>query len=161
MDINGLQILFQIINFGVVFGAISFLLFKPFMKMLDERAAKIEAGRLAAESSLKEKEEIESMKKKAKATSEREAAKAFEKTEGDVKELKTKLTHEAKEELKAWKEKEVKKWEAEKVAMKKEVEKSIVDMALAMTAKILGAEVDKKAHSALIASSLKDLEKII
>jgi F0F1-type ATP synthase membrane subunit b/b' len=55
MEINFLQILFQAINFGVVFGAITFLLYKPVMKMLDERAKKIAEGQSAAEKSIRER----------------------------------------------------------------------------------------------------------
>lgn len=161
MEINGLQILFQIINFGVVFGAISFLLYKPVMKMLDERAKKIEEGRLAAEKSIKEKDEIENLKKKAKSQGERDAAKVFEKAEADAKELKSKLSKEAKEEIKDWKEKEMKKWEQEKLAMKKEMEKSVGDLAIAIASKVLGAQVGKKEHNSLISDSLKDLEKAL
>lgn len=161
MEINGLQILFQLINFGVVFGAVTYLLYKPVIKMLDERAKKVQEGQLAAAASLKEKDEIESMKKKAKTASEREAAKEFEKAESDAKELKSKLTKEAREEIKDWKEKEMKKWAIEKEGMKKDMEKQVSDMALAIASKVLGTTVDKKAHASLITSSIKELEKAL
>lgn len=159
MEIHGLQILFQMINFGVVFGAISILLYKPIIKMLDERAKKIEAGQLAAQTNLKEKDEIEALKKRAKTSSEKEAAKAFEKAEAEAKELKAKLSKEAREEVKAWKEKEMGKWEAQKESLKKEAQTQISDMAIAIAGKILGSSVDKKVSATLISTSIKELEK--
>lgn len=159
MEINILQILFQIINFGVVFGAITILLYRPIMKMLDERAKKIDDARLAAETSLKEKDEIEALKKKTKSTGEREVAKTLEKAEAEAKELKTKLMREAKDEIKTWREKEMKKWEQEKAGIAKEMEKSVPELSVAIAAKVLGAHIDKKDHMALINSSLKELEK--
>ncbi len=161
MEINFLQILFQAINFGVVFGAITILLYKPIMKMLDERAKKTEEARLAAEKTIKEKDEIEALKKKSKTQSERDAAKAFEKAEGEAKEMKTKLSKDAKDEIKDWKEREMKKWEQEKVSMKKDMEKSTMEMAIAIASKVLGKQVDKKEHATLIASSIKELEKAL
>lgn len=158
MEINFLQVLFQMINFGVVFGAITFLLYKPIMKMLDDRAAKVNDAAIAAEKTLKEKEEIEALKKKSKSASDREAAKVFEKAETDAKEMKGKLSKEAKEEVDAWKEREMKKWDTEKKGMRKELEKSSVDMAIAIATKIIGKTVNKKDHATLINSSLKELE---
>lgn len=161
MEINGLQILFQMINFGVIFVVITKLLYKPIIKMLDERAKKINDGHVAAEASLKEKEDIDTFKKKAKTQSEREAAKVFEKAESEAKEAKSKLAKEAREEIKSWKEKEMKKWETEKEGQKKEMEKSVIDMAIAIADKVIGAHVDKKQHAALINTSLKELEKAL
>lgn len=161
MEINGLQILFQIINFGVVFGAISVLLYKPVMKILDERAAKVHAGQVAAEQSIKEKEEIDALKRKSKSQGEREAAKLFEKAEGDAKDMKAKLSKEAREEVKTWKEKEMKKWEAERSSMQSDMEKHVADMAVAIASKVIGQAVDKKTHASLISASIKDLEKAL
>lgn len=159
MEIHGLQILFQIINFGVVFGAILFLLYKPIMKLLDERRQKVEAGERAAAESLKEKEEIEALKKKAKLAADREGAKVIEKAEEQAKELKATLTKQAKDEVKALKDKEMAKWEDEKKAMREQMEKQVSELAIAVAAKVLGAEVDKKAHAKLIDTSIKELEK--
>lgn len=161
MEINGLQILFQIINFGVVFGAISYLLYKPVMKVLDERAKKIEEGQLAAEMSIREKNEIDVLKKKSKTTADKEASKLLEKAELDAKELKSKLSKEARDEVKGWKEKEMKKWEAEAAGMRKEMEKQVSELAIAVASKVLGKSIDKKEHASLIISSLKDLEKAL
>ena len=41
MDIQLPQIIFQLVNFGVVFGAIVYLLYKPTQKILDERAKRV------------------------------------------------------------------------------------------------------------------------
>lgn len=161
MEINVLQIIFQMINFGVVFGAILVLVQKPVMKILEDRASKVDEGQKAALENIKEKEEIEGTKKKSKSQSEKEAAKVFEKAETEAKNLKGKLSKEAREEIKQWKEKEMKKWESEKEAMKKEMEKQVVEMSLAISSKVLGKSIDKKEHASFISASLKDLEKAL
>ncbi|PWU22659.1 hypothetical protein C5B42_05465 [Candidatus Cerribacteria bacterium 'Amazon FNV 2010 28 9'] len=159
MEIHVSQIIFQMINFGVVFGAILFLLYKPIIKMLDDRRNKIEEGQKAAEASIREKEEIDALKKKAKTQAEKDASKLIEKTEDEAKELKTKLSKEARDEMKIWKEKEMKKWDDQMAAMKKEMEKNVADMAIAIAGKVIGADVDKKTHVTLINSSIKELER--
>lgn len=51
--INGKLLLAQLINFGVLFVGLSYLLYKPVMKVLDERTKKIELGVQAAEEAMK------------------------------------------------------------------------------------------------------------
>lgn len=47
--INGKLLLAQLINFGVLFAGLSYLLYRPVMKMLDERSEKIALGVKSAE----------------------------------------------------------------------------------------------------------------
>lgn len=47
--INGKLLLAQLINFGVLFAGLSYLLYKPVMKILDERSEKIALGVRSAE----------------------------------------------------------------------------------------------------------------
>lgn len=47
--IKGSLLLAQLVNFGVLFAALSYLLYKPVMKVLDERRMKVAQGVLDAE----------------------------------------------------------------------------------------------------------------
>lgn len=47
--INGKLLIAQLINFGVLFAGLSYLLYKPVMKILDERSEKIAEGVRSAE----------------------------------------------------------------------------------------------------------------
>jgi F-type H+-transporting ATPase subunit b len=47
--INWKLLLIQAVNFGVLLGALTYLLYKPVLRILDERRAKIEEGVRAAE----------------------------------------------------------------------------------------------------------------
>jgi F-type H+-transporting ATPase subunit b len=51
--IKGSLLLAQLVNFGVLFIALSYLLYKPVMKTLDERRAKVAQGVLDAEEAAK------------------------------------------------------------------------------------------------------------
>jgi F-type H+-transporting ATPase subunit b len=47
--INGKLLLIQAVNFGVLLGALTYFLYKPLMKTIDERRSKIEEGVRAAD----------------------------------------------------------------------------------------------------------------
>ena len=157
MDIKLDQILFQVLNFGVVFGAIVFLVYKPVIKVLDERSKKIHDADRAAEESLKEKDAIDELKKKEKVRAEKESAKMMEKAREQATELKKELTEKARAEIKLDKEKAMKSWELEKKGEHAAMRKEFVDAVYAVTEKVVGKAVDKKAHAGLIDKGLKEL----
>ncbi len=57
--INGKLLIAQIINFGVLFAGLSYLLYKPVMKTLDDRRNLIKEGVEAAEENIAKKETAE------------------------------------------------------------------------------------------------------
>lgn len=59
MEINIGQVLFQALNFGVILFVLTKFLYKPLMKLLDERAKKINDGLAAAEKNMASAAEAE------------------------------------------------------------------------------------------------------
>ena len=74
MQIELTQILFQIINFGVVLGVLWYLLYKPVLKIFAERAKRIEEGQKAAAKALENQEKINEIKLKTEAESKKKAS---------------------------------------------------------------------------------------
>lgn len=162
MEINVLQIISQIVNFGVVFGALTFLLYKPMLKAIDERRKKTEDAERFAADAMKEKEELEGMKKRTKTQAEKDAAKIVDSTREEVKTLKTKLTKEAKEEVAAYRAKEMQKVENEVKSSLTKMEERVTKLSLAVASKVIGNEIkDAKSHKAVISQSIKDLDKAL
>lgn len=161
MEINISQIIFQLINFGVVAAALTYFLYKPVLKMLDDRRTKTDEAQKAAEATIREKEEIEVLKKKAKTQAEKDAVKMLEEAREEAKALKSKLTKDVKEEVSTLKTKELAKVEAERKATLAKMEEEVGKLSVAVAAKILGEEVDAKTHKTLIANSIKELAKAI
>lgn len=161
MDIKIDQILFQIVNFGVVFGALTYFLYKPVVKMLEERAKKVADAEKAAAETMHERSEVESLKTKTKTQAERDAAKLLEKTKEQALALKKDLASQAKEEIKAEKEKALKALEEEKKQVVREMQKEFAQSVYAVAEKLLGKAVDRKAHADLIDKSLKELAKAL
>ncbi len=161
MEINVLQIIFQLINFGVVFAALTYFLTKPILKMIDERRSKTDEAIKAAEESLREREQVETMKKKAKVQAEKDALAVIDVAKGEAKELKAKLSKETKDEVNVLRAKEIAKMESEMKGKQEETEKEVLKLSVAIASKVIGKEIDEKAHKTLIAQSIKDLAKAL
>lgn len=161
MEIQVAQILFQAINFLVVFGALTFLLVKPIAKILDQRAQRVLDAQKAAGETLQEKEQIEAYKVKVKKATDQKAAEALEEAKARAKEKEKELITQAKDKAKAEVEKMKSEWKMEvkkqESKMKKEFEVAVIKAAQ----KVIGKSIDAKQHSALIDDELEALLKAI
>lgn len=159
MDIQLSQIIFQIINFGVVVGALTYFLYRPILKILRDRSEKIEAAQKQAQKTLEEKEQIDAFKKKAKSDAEKQAsdiiAEARESAEEQRKQLLSKAKSDAKAEIAKLKE----QWEEEKTKMARSMQQDFSDAVMAVAEKVMGSVLDKKAHQKLIDQEIKNLIK--
>lgn len=124
LGINGKLLIAQIINFLILLFLLSKLLYKPILKMMDERSDKIESGLKAAkksqESLVKAEEEAEKIREKAYKESNEILANAKAQSEKQQKELVAKaeaqadqIRHHAAEESLAAKEKALKEAKGE------------------------------------------------
>jgi F-type H+-transporting ATPase subunit b len=149
MDIQLSQVLFQMINFGVVFAALTYFLYKPVTKMLDERATRAAEAEKIAANAAKEREEIEELKTKVKSQADKEAVKTLDKVKEQAASLKKELTSQARDEAKA-----------EKQSALHSMEKEFSQAVFAVAEKVVGKSLDKKAHADLIDKSLKEIAKV-
>lgn len=162
MQIQLAQIIFQIINFGVVLGALTFLMYKPILKTLQNRAKKIEEGQKAAEAVLKEKEAIETLKQEAATTAKKDAAAMLAEAKSQVEEKKKALMAEARAEVKSYLSKEKDKWEAEKATLITQMENEFTTGVFQVVEKVLGGGViDQKTHGKLIEQSIKEITQTL
>lgn len=161
MDIQLPQIIFQMINFGVVVGALSYLLYKPIMKVLDERAKRIEEGQRAAEQAISDQEQIESTKKQIRQKAEKEAAKLLEEAAKTAEQKKAQMSAKAKAEALKEVDRLREAWNEEKRQSLLDSKKAFADAVIAASQKVLGASVDAKSQSKLIDDEFAKLLKNI
>ncbi len=159
MDIQLTQILFQAINFSVVLGALTFLLYKPVLNIFDERSKKIAEGQKAAEAALKDKAELEDKRKKMESDIKKERAKVLKEAQEEAKVKATDLVAAARSEAKMEKSKLVASWEKEKAALLKETKQDMADAVIAVSAKVIGQSLDSKAQQKLIDTELETILK--
>jgi len=149
MEINIYQVLFQIFNFGVVMYILNKVLYKPVLKMLDDRAKKINEGMALADKNMRASDEVEKMKKSEVAKARKEANAILATAEKDAKAKSDKIIADAKTKAKA-----------EAAAMIENATKEIASMQ-AKSEKQLAALAAKQLQSALKDSlSAKEIESI-
>ncbi|MCL4208486.1 ATP synthase F0 subunit B [Patescibacteria group bacterium] len=161
MEIQIAQILFQAINFFVVFGALTFLLIKPITKILDQRAQRIADAQKAAGETLLEKEQIEAYKAKVKKATDQKAADLIEEAKQKAKDKEKELLAEAREKAQAEIEKMVSDWQKTQKKQEAQIKAEFESRVLATAEKVIGKSLDAKKHAALIDTELESLLKAI
>lgn len=157
MDIQLPQLLFQIVNFSVVFGALVYLLYKPVQKILDERAERIAESLKEVENIEAEKAKMQAMKAKLKRDAEKEAAKILEEAKQLANKRKKELDEQTKTALQAEMKKAQARWSEEKKALLADSKKQMVDAVVQVSGLVLGKKLDKKADQQLIAKNLDEV----
>ena len=142
MDIQIPQIIFQTINFSVVVGALTYLLYKPVGKMLESRSKRIEESQQAATEILQEKQAQEIIAKahlSAKKEAEGELATLMKKAEKQVEKLKA-------------------DWQVERKKQETELRKSFTESVILVTEKIIG-KLDAKTKTKIANQDIEALLK--
>ena len=159
MDIQLPQILFQVINFGVVMGALTYLLYKPIQKLMDERATRIAEGQAAAEAAVAERDNLEAQKRKLERENDKKAAELIEQATQKAQTQKQELLAKAKAEAQVEVEKLKEQWELEKAQLRQEMRQEMIEAVMTVTEKVIGQKLSDKADAKLIADELAKLAK--
>ncbi len=161
MEIDISQILFQIVNFSVVLGALTFLLFKPIMKMFAERSKRIEEGQKAAAQALSEQAAIDGLKTKTEADLKKKTSQVLKEASQEADAVKEKLLAEAREAAEAEIAKMKNAWKAEKAQLVDAIRAEMVSSVIAVSEKVIGQSIDAKKHEQLIDSELESVIKAL
>lgn len=157
MDIQLPQIIFQIINFSVVMGALTYLLYKPVLKVLEERQKRVEEAQRAAEESLRERDRISDLEKEVIAKAEQKASEILEKARENAKAAEKEMMAKAKEQAAAEIDKMTISWEEEKKQHLTDMKNEFVSTVMTTAEKVVGDSLDAKKHQKLIDAQLKTL----
>ena len=155
MEINVYQILFQIFNFGVVMYLLNRVLYKPVMKLLDDRAKKINEGMSQAEKNLKAGEEIEKTKKAELAKARKEANALIATAEADARRKADEIIKKAHDKAKEDVAKLTASAEKELAQSKARLEKETVSLAGALAKKALEGALSAKEIEAITSKLIK------
>lgn len=161
MNIQLPQIIFQIINFSVVLGALSYLLYKPILKMLDERAQRIQEAQKAAAKTLEEQAKIEQTAKSTKQKADREAQEILAEAKTTATTQKQQMLRDAQAEAEQLLVKMKKDWQAEKAKLATEMKQDFADAVLSVSEKVIGKSIDKKTHQELIDDGIQAIVKAL
>lgn len=161
MEIQIQQIIFQIINFSVVVGALTYLLYKPIVKILEERAEKVQKGQQAAQKSIEEADKIEELKQKAIKDGQKEAAKLVADAKDKAKDQANTITKKAKEEASSIIDKMKEDFDQGKKKELKQMKLKFSDAVVSVSEKVLMESLTEKKHQKLIDKELEEIFKAI
>jgi len=160
MSIKWYQLLFQIINFGILIIVLNRFLYKPIVNIIKQRNKKIEDSIKAAEATLKEKAKIEAIKKKAIEEAEKEAVKIVGKAKLNAGKSGKSIIDKARQEA----EKEVdKKFQlmSEKLAdQEAKITQKITDLVIKTTSRVLKGSLTDKEQKQIIDKEISKLKKL-
>lgn len=153
-------IIAQVINFGIVFAILYYLILKPLIKTMGERTEKIEKSLSDAERIEKELKQTEADRKDVLNRAKKEANDIMEKTALIAEEKKKEMITKAREEIGAIINKEKEKMQIEKEITLKEIRKEIGELVVLAVEKVLDKKVDAKEDKELIEKMVKEVKAL-
>ncbi len=146
MGINGPFLISQVVNFLVMFGLLSVLLWKPAKKRLDERQAMLQKQIEDSEAAAQERETIGQEREQALIEAKKDAEKIIAGAQDRVESIKADAEAEAKEIIQKAREDA----KQEELNLLKGVRDQIGVLAIAATQKLLGAALDESKQKSLV-----------
>jgi F-type H+-transporting ATPase subunit b len=160
MGINGPFLISQVVNFLVMFGLLTVLMWKPARQRLEERQALLKKQAEDAEATAAQLEKVGEEREKVLAEARKEAekivAQAYERVEA--------IKKDASEEAKATMHKAQQDAKEEEIRLLKGVRDQVAVLAMAAAQKLIGDALDEKRQRALIDeffSSVKDGKVVV
>ena len=164
LGINLPVLIAQIINIAILFAALYFLLFKGFLKTMEERKQKIQQGLEDAERAEAEAARAETVfqERMEQVEREREAiiAQAREEAERLRAEAADQAREEAREEARRVLAQEREAFEAERQQVLADMHNQIVGLVLAATRKVVGESIDEQMQQRLVDRFLSEMDTL-
>lgn len=161
LGIQPIQLLTQLFNFIVMVILLTKFLYKPIIKMLEERKKKIQDGLEYTEKTKLELEKIEKKKADLIRVAEDQAKKIIEEGKLTGKKLEAEIVKKAHKEAADTVEKAKKEINLERLEMEKQLKAKTIEIAAAMTEKILLQALTKDDQKSIIDKKLKDIAQLI
>ncbi|NWG18063.1 MAG: F0F1 ATP synthase subunit B [Chloroflexi bacterium] len=150
LGLNAGYLIAQIINFGVIFGALTLLLWRPITNMLDNRAAEIAKGVEDAAIAANARRNAEAEAEKVLASARADVAKAIEEGRARGEDVAKQIEAEARAEAERIRSEARANAEAERNQQLSEMRGQVAAIAVAVAQRLIGESLDEKRQQALI-----------
>ena len=160
MSIHWYQLLFQIINFGILIWVLKKFLYQPIITIIDQRNRKIEDSIKAAEANLKEKAKIEEIKKQAVMEAEKEAVKIVEAARKESAKTAKQILETARAETEEEIDKKLKMLSEKLSEEETQITSRITDLVVKATQRVLTGSLTAGQQKVIIDSEIKKLAKL-
>ena len=158
MEIRWYQLLFQIVNFGVLIFLLNRFLYRPILKIVEQRNKKIEDSLKAAEATLKEKEKLSELKKQAVLEAEREAVKIVEAAKHQADLSGKQILSEAQAEAEAAVNKKMELLTDKLAQEEKRLQGRVADLVITTTRQGLKTSLGKEEQKRIVDRQIKELK---
>ena len=155
-----LEIIVQLVNTFILFFAVTKLLYKPAVKMLNNRQEKIKND---IESAKKSKEDAEELKKEYEeklSGIKKESDRILDETHKKATDNEMQIIKEAREESDALKKKTQSDIEKYKEQVKDDIRREVIDVATVMARKIVAESLDEQRKQELLDESIREMENL-
>jgi len=147
----------QLVNFGLIFGLLTFALWQPLTNMLDRRSAEIEKGLDDAEAAANARRNAEAEAEKILAQARSEAAQVVEESRGRGEEVEKTIEEEAREEAEKIREDARLSAQAERNTQLAGLRDQVAAISMAVAERLIGETLDESRQQELISNFLTDL----
>lgn len=160
MSIHWYQLLFQIINFGILILVLKKFLYQPIITIINQRNKKIEDSIKAAEANLKEKAKIEEIKKQAVMEAEKEAVRIVETARRESDKTAKQILQAARAEAEEEVDKKLKLLTEKLAEQESQITGRITDLVIQATQSVLSNSLTAGQQKTIIDSEIKKLAKL-
>ena len=157
MDIQLAQIIFQAINFGLVLFVLTRFIYKPVLKLLEDRKKKVAEAAESSNEILQEKENLEKLKVDILSQANQNAQKIENDIKSEAKKSAKILMEKNKEELSLKETKFTEELAKLKKDKLKSMEKELKQAAVLIAEKVLQESIDTKKHQKLIDQQIDEI----
>lgn len=150
LGLNAGYLLAQLINFGIIFGALTLLLWRPIVNMLDARAAKIEKGLEDAAVAANARRNAETEAERIVAAARNDVSKSIEEGRARGEELAKQIESEARAEAERIRAEARAAAAAERDQQLAGLRGQVADISMAVARRLIGESLDQKKQSQLV-----------
>jgi F-type H+-transporting ATPase subunit b len=148
----------NLLNFALLAAFMTYLLYKPVKRILQNRADRVEGDIKTAADNKASAEELKATYEQKVRDIEIERGAVLEETRKQANSRRDQILDEAKAEAQELKDRAARDIAAERDRVKTEVHQAIIDISADMAAKLVAVNIDKNAHDKLFAEAMAELE---
>jgi F-type H+-transporting ATPase subunit b len=160
LGINLGYLISQIVNFTLLAVLLYFVAYKPILRMLDERSARIKKGLEDAERASRRAAEIEQEFEQRMTEARKEGQEIIAQATQMSEKARQEILETAREESRAQIEKAKEEIARERELAMAELRQQVADLSLTITEKVIGETLDEERQRRLIADFLKQTEEL-
>jgi F-type H+-transporting ATPase subunit b len=160
LGINLGYIVSQLVNFTLLIVLLYFVAYKPILRMLDERSAKIKKGLEDAETASRRAAEMEQEFERRMAEARKEGQEQVAQAAQMGEKVRQEILDKAREEARGLVDKAKEEIDRERDVAMGELRQQVAELSLAISQKVIGESLDEQAQRRLVARFLDEAEEL-